>query len=57
MKVVEACSKMAQREDSSGSTPTERPLILLDMRILTLDSMKGTMQQHLKKERAWKICS
>ena len=27
MKAVEACSKMAQREDSFGSTPTERPLI------------------------------
>ena len=27
MKTVEACSKMAQREDLFGSTPTERPLI------------------------------
>ena len=27
MKAVEACSKMTQREDSFGSTPTERPLI------------------------------
>ena len=27
MKAVETCSKMAQREDSFGSTPTERPLI------------------------------
>ena len=27
MEAVETCSKMAQREDSFGSTPTERPLI------------------------------
>ena len=27
MKAVETCSKMAQREDSFGSTPTKRPLI------------------------------
>ena len=27
MKAVEACSKMAQRENSFGSTRTERPLI------------------------------
>ena len=27
MKAVEGCSKMAQREDSFGSTPTEQPLI------------------------------
>ena len=27
MKAVETCSKKAQREDSFGSTPTERPLI------------------------------
>ena len=27
VEAVETCSKMAQREDSFGSTPTERPLI------------------------------
>ena len=40
MKAVETCSKMAQRERSFGSTPTERRLIqeLLTTRYEDLDA-------------------